>query len=56
LAVIALWLGHDSTQTTQVYLHLSLKGRRWRRQKPFNRQKIGRYKPGDRVLAFLDAL
>jgi hypothetical protein len=24
ITVIALWLGHDSTQTTQIYLHADL--------------------------------
>lgn len=58
ISVIALWLGHESIKTTQVYLHahLALKEVALARVKPFNGRKGGRYKPGDRLLAFLDAL
>jgi hypothetical protein len=45
-------------KTTQVYLHahLALKEAALAKVKPFKGQKGGRYKPGDRLLAFLDAL
>jgi integrase/recombinase XerD len=57
-SVIALWLGHESIKTTQVYLHahLALKEAALARVKPFAGQKGGRYKPADRLLAFLDEL
>jgi site-specific recombinase XerD len=58
ISVIALWLGHESITTTQVYLHahLALKEAALARIKPFDGQKGGRYQPEDRLLAFLDAL
>jgi integrase/recombinase XerD len=55
--VIALWLGHERIDTTQIYLHadLALKERALARTKPSN-AKPGRYRPPDRLLAFLEAL
>ncbi len=56
-SVIALWLGHESVETTQIYLHadLSIKERALARTAPAN---IGtrRYRPPDALLAFLEAL
>ena len=55
--VIALWLGHERVDTTQIYLHadLALKERALARTKPPN-AKPGRYRPPDKLLAFLEAL
>ena len=55
--VIALWLGHEQIQTTQIYLHadLAIKQKALDRTTPPN-TKPGRYQPPDRTLAFLDAL
>lgn len=55
--VIALWLGHASVATTQVYIHadLALKERALARTAPPS-VTPGRYRPTDRVLAFLDSL
>ena len=55
--VIALWLGHESVETTQMYLHadLQLKERAMDQTKPVN-VPSGRYQPSDDVMAFLEAL
>jgi integrase/recombinase XerD len=57
LAVIALWLGHESTKTTQTYLdaHLALKEAALAKTTPFN-GRVGRYKPKDDLLQFLTGL
>ena len=56
-SVIALWLGHEQAETTQIYLHadLALKEQALARTKPLNTTP-GRYRPPDRLLAFLEAL
>jgi site-specific recombinase XerD len=55
--VIALWLGHESIETTQIYLDadLELKQRVLDRVTPLN-GKPGRYRPDDKLLAFLNSL
>jgi site-specific recombinase XerD len=57
-SVIALWLGHESIETTQTYLHahLALKEAALAKLKPYQRGKTTRFRPTDRLLAFLDAL
>jgi site-specific recombinase XerD len=56
-SVIALWLGHESIETTQMYLDadLELKQRVLDAIVPPN-GKPGRYRPGDKLLAFLNSL
>ena len=56
-ATIALWLGHETLDTTNKYLHadMELKRRAIDRTTPPN-VKPGRYRPPDRLLAFLDSL
>ena len=56
-SVIALWLGHEHIETTQIYLHadLSLKERALARTRP-PATEPGRYRPSDPLLAFLESL
>jgi len=56
-SVIALWLGHESVETTQIYLaaDLSMKEEALERTAPPSVQP-GRYQPGDQLLAFLQSL
>ena len=55
--VIALWLGHESIETTQMYLQadLAMKEKAMAKTTPTG-VRPGRYRPTDRVLAFLQAL
>jgi len=57
-SAIALWLGHESTRTTQLYLHadLHLKEQTLALAAPPTAPSRTRYRPGDRLLAFLEAL
>ena len=56
-SVIALWLGHESTETTQIYLHadMSIKERALART-ALPGSPPGRYVAPDTLLAFLDTL
>ena len=56
-AVIALWLGHESVETTQIYLEATLAMKEQALAKTTPPQgKPGRYQPGDRLLSFLNSL
>ena len=57
LSVIALWLGHESTETTQMYLHadMQLKERALAHATPSG-IKPARFKPKDALLTFLESL
>jgi site-specific recombinase XerD len=55
--VIALWLGHESVETTQVYIHADLRIK----ENALSlitapETKPGRYRPDDKLLAFLESL
>ena len=56
-SVIALWLGHEQIETTQIYLHadLEIKERALAKTTPIE-TKPGRFRPSDTLLAFLEAL
>lgn len=56
-SVIALWLGHESVETTQIYLHADMRLKRKALSKitPLG-IKPSLYKPNDELLAFLENL
>lgn len=56
-SIIALWLGHESVETTQIYLHanLQIKEQALAKAKEFPRG-LTRYRPKDQLLAFLQGL
>ena len=56
-AVIALWLGHADIRSTQIYLHadMTIKERALARTASPS-VKPGRYRPPDKLLAFLESL
>lgn len=55
--VIALWLGHESVETTQMYIHADMKMKETAiaKTRPIE-AKHGRYRPSDKLLSFLEAL
>jgi len=57
LSVIALWLGHESSETTQIYLHadMRLKEKALAHAAPSNAVPA-RFRPTDSLLAFLESL
>jgi site-specific recombinase XerD len=56
-SVIALWLGHESVETTQIYLEatLAMKEQALAKTTPPN-GRVARYQPGDQLLGFLNSL
>ena len=56
-AVLALWLGHEQVETTDIYVHadLAVKEQALARTRPPHVRR-GRYRPPDRLLAFLQGL
>jgi integrase/recombinase XerD len=56
-ALIAIWLGHESLETTQIYLDadLHLKEAILARMNPVQ-SKAGRYRPDDQLLSYLKGL
>ena len=55
--VIALWLGHESVETTQMYIHadIQLKEKALAKTQAVSLPR-GRYRPSDELLAFLEGL
>ncbi|KAA3509362.1 tyrosine-type recombinase/integrase [Agrobacterium vitis] len=56
-SVIALWLGHESVETTQIYIHADMR----LKEKALSQvarpeAHLGRYRPNDELLAFLESL
>jgi site-specific recombinase XerD len=58
ITTIALWLGHESTESTQPYLHadLGMKQRALNRLTPPATPTARRYRPDDQLLIFLETL
>jgi len=57
LAVIALWLGHESVETTQLYLDADLALKEQALAKTAaTKTKPARFRPDDELLAFLKSL
>lgn len=56
-ALIAIWLGHESLESTQIYLdaNLALKEEILAKTRPIE-SPPGKYRPGDRLLNFLKGL
>ena len=55
--IIAIWLGHESVETTQVYIKEDLKMKEQALKKTQeSKSKSLRFKPVDQLLEFLQAL
>ena len=57
LTIIALWLGHESIKTTQIYLdaNLALKETALAKTASLN-GRMGRFRPDDRMIQFLNSV
>ena len=56
-SAIALWLGNESVETTQIYLDANLAIKEAALKKMRQRGvTVGRFKPDDQLLAFLKSL
>ena len=56
-ALIALWLGHESVETTQMYIDADLNSKEEILAKTsMPTSPVVRYRPGDQLLAFLTSL
>ncbi|HUY62894.1 MAG TPA: hypothetical protein VMV14_00075 [Acidimicrobiales bacterium] len=55
---MAMWLGHEKLESVNAYIHAdpTLKERALDRRSRFKTGRPGRYKPGDKLLAFLEGL
>jgi integrase len=56
-SVIALWLGHESVETTQIYLEatLAMKEQALAKTSP-PQSRATKYRPSDQLLGFLNSL
>ena len=55
--MIALWLGHESVETTQIYIHADMRLKeKALAQVASPETHTGRYRPSDELLAFLETL
>jgi len=56
-SVIALWLGHESVETTQIYIHADMRLKEKALAQVVRPEAHpGRYHPNDELLAFLESL
>jgi integrase/recombinase XerD len=57
ITVIALWLGHESIETTQIYLHADMAMKEKALARTTNiTTPPKRFRPNDRLFAYLESL